>query len=459
MTRSTHQPGTLWRGGPPMLALVVPLLCLVSLGGCGSASTLPESAGYGADPTLPAPERSLIPTVAIAEAVGWQAGEMPRAAAGFRVAAFATGLDHPRWLYELPNGGVLVAETNAPAPPKDRQGGLRDWFQALFLKLAGARAPSPDRITLLRDADGDGVAETRNILIDRLASPFGMALSGRHLYIANADALVRVPYQGGEMKIAEAPVRVAALPAGRNHHWTKSLLAAPDGARLYVGVGSNSNVAEHGMHEEEGRAAIWEIDPETGAGRPYATGLRNPVGMDWNPADQSLWVAVNERDEIGNDLVPDYMTRVQAGGFYGWPYSYFGQHVDDRVSPTRPDLVVQAIRPDYALGAHTGSLGLAFIRGPWLGTDLDGAAIVGQHGSWNRKPPAGYRVIAIPFRDGRPAGEPRVLLDGFLNDKGEARGRPVGVLLDRNGGLLVADDVGNVVWRLTKTEPATTSAR
>jgi glucose/arabinose dehydrogenase len=437
---------TLWRGGLPMLSLLF-------FAGCGSASKLPESAGYGANPTLPAPESSLIPTVAVADAVGWKAGEMPRAAAGFRIAAFATGLDHPRWLYELPNGDVLVAETNAPPKPENLQGGFRDWIQGLFMKIAGARTPSPDRITLLRDADGDGVAETRNVMIDGLTSPFGMALSGQHLYIANADALVRVPYRGGEMKLAEAPVRVAALPAGRNHHWTKSLLAAPGGAKLYVGVGSNSNVAEHGMQEEEGRAAIWEIDPQTGAGKPFATGLRNPVGMDWNPADRKLWVSVNERDEIGNDLVPDYMTSVQEGGFYGWPYSYYGQTVDERVSPTRPDLVVKAIKPDYALGAHTGSLGLTFARGPWLGSDLDGAAIVGQHGSWNRKPPAGYRVIAVPFRDGKPAGEPRVLLDGFLNDKGEARGRPVGVLLDRNGGLLVADDVGNAVWRLTKVDP------
>ena len=449
----THS--TFWRSRLPLLCLLGPLLALA---GCGSATTLPESAGYGADPTLPAPESSLIPTFAIADAVGWKAGETPAAAAGFRVAAFATGLDHPRWLYKLPNGDVLVAETNAPPPPKDRQGGVRDWIQGLFMKLAGARAPSPDRITLLRDADGDGVAESRFVLLDHLASPFGMALSGRHLYIANADALVRVPYRDGETKITEPPVQVAVLPAGRNHHWTKSLLAAPGGAKLYVGVGSNSNVAENGLAEEEGRAAIWEVDPETGAARPFATGLRNPVGLDWNPADHSLWVAVNERDELGNDLVPDYLTRVQEGGFYGWPFAYWGQHVDARVSPTRADLVVKAIRPDYALGAHTGSLGLTFARGPWLGPDLDGAAIIGQHGSWNRKPPAGYRVIAVPFQDGKPAGEPRVLLDGFLDAKGEARGRPVGVLLDRRGGLLVADDVGNVVWRLTRAGPASALA-
>jgi glucose/arabinose dehydrogenase len=276
---------------------------------------------------------------------------------------------------------------------------------------------------------------------------------GSNLMIANADALVRVPYQDGDMKISAAPVTVTGLPAGRNHHWTKSLIAAPGGTKLYVGVGSNSNVGENGMQEEEGRAAIWEIDPATGAKRPYATGLRNPVGMDWNPGDGSLWVAVNERDEIGNDLVPDYMTSVKEGGFYGWPYSYFGPIVDDRVKPTRPDLVLKAIKPDYALGAHTGSLGFTFVRGDALGADLAGGAVIGQHGSWNRKPLAGYRVVAVAFQAGRPVGLPTVLLDGFINDKDEARGRPVGVLMDQRGGLLVADDVGGAVWRVARTKP------
>ncbi|KRE05868.1 sorbosone dehydrogenase [Bosea sp. Root381] len=410
---------------------------------------LPEEAGYGANPTLPQPQTSWLPVIKIADAVGWKEGEKPRAAGGGQVSAFATGLQHPRWLYELPNGDVLVAESDAPPKPDDKSSGIRGWVQGLFMKKAGSQTPSANRITLLRDQDGDGVAETKSVFLENLTSPFGMALVGDQLYIANADAVVRVAYKEGETKSTAAPVKVADLPAGRNHHWTKSLVASPDGTKLYVGVGSNSNVAENGMAEEERRAAILEIDATTGATEIFASGLRNPVGIGWNPVTKELWTAVNERDEIGDDLVPDYMTSVKRGGFYGWPYSYYGQVVDTRVEPPRPDLVAKAIKPDYALGSHSASLGLTFVPEGRLGQAYQGGAFVGQHGSWNRSKPVGYRVIFIAFADGKPSGMPREILTGFLNEKGEARGRPVGVLVDQRNGLLVADDVGNAVWRVT----------
>ncbi|KFC69394.1 L-sorbosone dehydrogenase precursor [Bosea sp. LC85] len=422
-------------------------LAIAACAGSGR-STLNEEAGYGPNPTLPEPQTSWLPTIKVADAIGWKQGERPTAPTGGRVTAFATGLQHPRWLYELPNGDVLVAESDAPPKPADKSGGIRGWVQGLFMKKAGSQTPSANRITLLRDADGDGVAETKSIFLENLNSPFGMVLVGDQLYIANADAVVRVPYKPGETRSAGTPVTVADLPAGRNHHWTKSLTASADGSRLYVGVGSNSNVAENGMTEEVRRAAVLEIDPATGAAQVFASGLRNPVGIDWNPATRELWVAVNERDEIGDDLVPDYMTSVKRGGFYGWPYSYYGQHIDRRVEPQRPELVAEAIKPDYALGSHTASLGLAFVPNGRLGPRYQGGAFVGQHGSWNRSRPVGYRVIFIPFTGGKPAGMPQEILTGFLNEKGEARGRPVGVRVDRRGGLLVADDVGNAVWRV-----------
>ena len=411
---------------------------LLLLAACESAR-LPVEAGMGTNPELPPPQKTLIPTVRIAPAKGWPAGVTPSAAAGYTVNAFATGLDHPRWLYVLPNGDVLVAETNAP--PKPEQKGLRARLMKYFFKKAGAAVPSANRITLLRDADGDGVAETRHVFLQNLFSPFGMALVGDTFYVANADAVVRFPYRSGATSISDAPVKVADLPAGINHHWTKSLVANRDGSRLYVGVGSNSNVAEKGMDIEANRAAILEIDPSTGSTRVFASGLRNPVGMAWEPSTGTLWTAVNERDELGSDLVPDYMTSVKDGGFYGWPYSYYGQHVDDRVQPQLPDLVAKALVPDYALGPHTGSLGLAF---------HDGGAFVGQHGSWNRRPRSGYKVIFVPFTNGRPSGAAQDVLTGFVDDDGNARGRPVGVTADAKGALLVADDVGNVVWRVTK---------
>jgi len=310
--------------------------------------------------------------------------------------------------------------------------------------------PSANRISLLRDADGDGVAETRTVFLQGLSSPFGMALVGETFYVANADILVKVPYRSGETSIGAAPVKVADLPGGGelNHHWTKSLLASRDGSRLYVGVGSNSNVGENGMAAEVNRAAVLEVDPASGATRVFASGMRNPVGIGWQPQSGALWVAVNERDELGSDLVPDYMTSVRPGGFYGWPYSYYGQHVDTRVKPPRPDLVASAIKPDYALGPHTGSLGLTFYDGTLFPARYAGGAFIGQHGSWNRDPPSGYKVIFVPFAGGMPGGEAEDVLTGFLHE-GQARGRPVGVAVDARGALLVAYDVGNAIWRVT----------
>ncbi|WP_426020472.1 PQQ-dependent sugar dehydrogenase [Brevundimonas sp. DWR2-3-1b1] len=425
------------------------LAATLGLGGCAGGQALPTEAGFGPNPELPAPRQGLLPTLNIAPAASWPQGATPVAAAGLRVQAFATGLDHPRWLYRLPNGDVLIAESNAPPPPENEKGGLRDWVMGRVMARAGAGVPSPNRIVLLRDADGDGVAETKTEFLTGLNSPFGMALVGERLYVANAGVVVAFPYRTGQTRIDAAATKVTDLPAGRNHHWTKSLVASPDGSRLYVGVGSNSNVGENGLDEEVDRAAILEIDPATGARRVYASGLRNPVGMDWNPQSGKLWVAVNERDEIGDDLVPDYMTSVTPGAFYGWPWSYYGQHVDAR-PPANPAMVAQAVRPDYALGAHTASLGLTFGEGATLLPPAwRNGAFIGQHGSWNRSVRSGYKVIFVPFVDGRPAGPPQDVLTGFLNAQGQAQGRPVGVQIDRLGALLVADDVGNVIWRVT----------
>jgi glucose/arabinose dehydrogenase len=414
---------------------------------CATPAQLPVSAGTGPNPTLPPPRTSLIPTVKVAKAVGWSANEAPVAPSGMKVQAFVRDLDHPRWLYVLPNGDVLVAETNAP--PKPEAKGIKAFFFNYFQKKAGAAVPSANRITLLRDADGDGVAETRSIFLDRLTSPFGMALVGNTLYVANADALVRVPYSTGATRITATPVKVATLPGGPlNHHWTKNVVASADGRKLYVSVGSNSNIAENGFEMERERAAILEVDAATGVHRVFASGLRNPVGMAWQSQTGVLWTVVNERDELGSDLVPDYMTSVRDSGFYGWPYSYYGRHVDKRVKPQRPDLVARAIVPDYALGPHTGSLGLADAKGSAL-PGMKNGMFVGQHGSWNRTPRSGYKVIFVPFTNGKPSGMPLDLLTGFLDDDGDARGRPVGVAIDKRGALLVADDVGNIVWRVT----------
>jgi glucose/arabinose dehydrogenase len=364
------------------------------------------------------------------------------------VGALACGLAHPRMLTLLPDGDVLVAETAAPERPADGRG-VKGWITRALMKRAGAAVPSADRLTLLRDADGDGVAETRSVFLDGLHSPFGMALVGATLYVANADALVRVPYRDGSLRSDAEPRKVADLPGGPiNHHWTKNLIASRDGRGLYVAVGSNSNAAENGLAAEEGRAAVWEFDLASGHARIYASGLRNPVGMAWH--GEQLWAAVNERDELGSDLVPDYMTGLREGGFYGWPWSYWGAHVDARVRPARPDKVAQALVPDYGLGAHTASLGLADAAGSTLPPPFGGPGMfVGQHGAWNREPPAGYRVVFVPFAGARPDGPPVVVLDGFLGPDGQAWGRPVGVAIDSRGALLVADDVGNCVWRVS----------
>jgi glucose/arabinose dehydrogenase len=387
--------------------------------------------------------------VQIAPAKGWPAGVTPKAAPGTQVAAFATGLQHPRWMYVLPNGDVLVAETNAPKRPEEGKG-IRGRVMASYQKKAGAGGPSANRITLFRDADGDGVPEGRHVFLEGLNSPFGMALVGNDFYVANTDAIVRFPYQPGQTRINAPGTKVVELPAGpRNHHWTKNLMASRDGTKLYVTTGSNSNVAEHGMAEEEGRAAIWEIDLASGRKRLFATGLRNPNGLAWEPSTGVLWTVANERDELGDDLVPDYLTSVVDGAFYGWPYSYYGQHVDERVKPPRPELVAKARAPDYGLGSHVAALGLTWSEGAKLPPPFSGGMFIGEHGSWNRSAPSGYKVVFVPFANGRPNGLPIDVLTGFLGPEGEARGRPVGVAIDARGGLLVADDVGNTIWRVT----------
>lgn len=431
----------------PQLVFIIALAG--GLAACGETSSLQVSDGTGPSPKLPEPNKTLIPTVNIAPAIGWPQGAKPVAAAGTQVVAFAEGLEHPRWLYVLPNGDVLVAETNSPPKPDDGKG-IRGWVMGKVMGRAGAGVPSPNRITLLRDKDHDGVAETRTVFLENLNSPFGMTLVGKDLYVADTDRLLRFHYENSETAIKSQPIKVVDLPGGTlNHHWTKNVIASKDGSKLYVTVGSNSNVGENGMDQEEGRAAIWEVDRATGNHRIFASGIRNPNGLAWEPQSGALWTAVNERDEIGSDLVPDYITSVKDGGFYGWPYSYYGQHVDVRVEPQNPDLVAKAIAPDYAVGPHTASLGLTFAEGSKLPAPFTQGAFIGQHGSWNRKPHSGYKVIFVPFSAGKPSGQPLDVLTGFLNDEGKAMGRPVGVVIDQQGGLLVADDVGNKVWRVS----------
>jgi glucose/arabinose dehydrogenase len=432
---------------------ILPLALL--LAACGESANLPEQASTGPSPPLPEPTTSLIPTINIAPATGWPNGVEPRPAAGLSVTAFAGGLEHPRWLHVLPNGDVLVAETNAPKRPEEGKG-IKGWVFQMALKRAGAGVPSADRITLLRDADGDGVAEIKHVFLKGLHSPFGMALVGSSLYVANTDAILRFPYQEGATQITAPGVKIADLPAGPlNHHWTKNIIASKDGTKLYATVGSNSDHGENGIEKEERRAAILEIDLASGQTRVFASGLRNPNGLAWHPETHQLWTVVNERDELGSDLVPDYLTSVRDGAFYGWPYSYWGRHVDTRVAPQRPDLVAKAIAPDYALGNHVAALGLTFASGDLLPEQYRNGAFVGLHGSWNRQPLSGYKVVFVPFADGKPSGKPVNVLTGFVNDKGEAMGRPVGVAIDRRGALLVADDVGNAVWRVAPAGPNT----
>ncbi|QYF95789.1 sorbosone dehydrogenase family protein [Massilia sp. PAMC28688] len=431
---------------------------LLALAGCADKAALPPEASVGPVPTLPPPDKALIPIVDIAPAKQWPAGVTPRPAAGLEVKAMATGLDHPRWLYVLPNGDVLVAESNAPPRPEDGKG-IKGFIMKKVMKKAGAAVPSANRISLLRDADGDGVAEMKTAFMTGLNSPFGMALIGQTLYVANTDGIVSVPYQSGATTITTAPQAVVPLPGGPlNHHWTKNIIASKDGSKLYATVGSNSNVAENGMDKEVNRAAILEVDLATKKTRLFASGLRNPNGMGWEPTSGALWTVVNERDELGSDLVPDYLTSVKDGAFYGWPYSYYGKHVDQRVKPPRPDLVATALSPDYALGNHVAPLGMVFYEGAMLPATYRGGAFIGQHGSWNRTPLSGYNVVFVPFANGMPRGKPIEVLGGFVNEEGDAYGRPVGVAVDKAGALLVADDVGNVVWRVTPAGGAVPAA-
>ncbi len=452
------------------------LALLLALAGCGDMAKLPPMADVGPEPTLPPPVRQAIPTVNIAPAQGWPTGQMPQPMVGLSVTALAAGLDHPRWLHVLPNGDVLVAESNKPAKPAEgspEPGFLRRikaWATQQVMARAGAGVPSANRITLLRDADGDGVAELRTVFAEGLNSPIGMALVGRNFYVANTDAILRFDWQPGQTRLHGPGTKVTDLPAEPiNHHWTKSLIASPDGKYLYATVGSNSNVAENGLAAEAGRAAIWQVDLATGNKRLFASGLRNPNGMAWVPGrsagvEPTLWTVVNERDELGSDLVPDYLTSVKDGAFYGWPFSYYGQHVDTRVSPA-PDQVARAVVPDYALGAHVAPLGLAFASAGGAAQAAQGkapasllarlaeGAFIGLHGSWNRKPLSGYKVVFVPFENGQPKGLPVDVLSGFVSPGGKAWGRPVGVALDAQGALLVADDVGNAVWRVSAVRP------
>ncbi|MGD9502001.1 MAG: sorbosone dehydrogenase family protein [Methyloceanibacter sp.] len=431
-----------------ILALLVPLVA-----GC-DWSKLSEAETEGPDPAIPAPSEALMPAINLARAVGWPKGAAPTPAPGLAVNAFAQGLDHPRWLHVLPNGDVLVAETNAPKGEGLGVSGFKAVLMAMAMNYAGAGVPSPNRIVLLRDADGDGVAETRSVFLEGLNSPFGMALIGDKLYVADTDALLRFDYPEGATEIKTQATKIADLPAAPiNYHWTKSLAASRDGSRLYVGVGSNSNAGENGLELEAGRARILAIDPGTGEAQNFATGLRNPVGLALAPESGALWAVVNERDELGSDLVPDYLTEVKEGAFYGWPFSYWGQHVDARVEPQDPALVAKALKPDYSLGNHVAPIGLAFGGSAAWPEPFRNGAFVGEHGSWNRVPLSGYKVVFVPFAGGKPAGQPVDVLTGFLNGIGEAQGRPAGVAADSKGALLVADDVGNAVWRVTPEAP------
>jgi len=426
---------------------------VVLVAGCTAPGSSDPLVGFGPSPPMPTAHTSLIPQVGVPDVVGWPAGAAPKAPAGFTVSRFAEGLDHPRWLLALPNGDVLVAEAAAPPSQGDETNpGIRGWVQKMLMKRVKSAVPSRDRIILLRDADGDGVAETRTVFAQGLKSPFGMTLVGDTLYVANTDGVVSFPYRSGQTAVEGTGTKVFDLPGPPiNHHWTKNVVASPDGRRLYATVGSNSNAGDNGMAAEQGRASVWVYDIASRQARIYASGLRNPNGLDFEPTTGAMWTAVNERDEIGPDVPPDYLTSLTDGGFYGWPYSYWGQHVDTRVSPPRPDLVSQAITPDYGLGPHTASLGLTFYRADAFPAPYRGGAFVGQHGSWNRQPLNGYRVVFIPFANGRPQMPAQEFLTGFLNAKNEIQGRPVGVAVDSRGALLVADDVGGVVWRVAAT--------
>ena len=434
------------------------LVTCFALAGCAGSQNVDKSAQYGANPKLPEPSRGLLPRMHVPDVSGWHQGATPTVPQGFRIDAMATGLSNPRNVYPLPNGDLLVIESkkDAKEPIERPKRPVMAWIEAKAHGGGGGGGQS-NRIVLLRDANGDGKPETQSVLVDHLNSPFGVVLVGDALYVADTDAILRFPFTLGQTKVAGPPVKVVDLPAGPiNHHWTKSLTANAGGTKLYVGVGSNSNAMERGIDAEADRAAIWEVDPATGAFKVFASGLRNPNGLTFYPGSDTLWAVVNERDELGPNLVPDYMTSVKRGAFYGWPYSYWGQHEDPRVQPQRPDLVKSAITPDYGLSSHVAPLGLVFYKGTSFPAEFDGGAFVGEHGSWNRPELNGYKVVFIRFQNGHPVGEPMDFVTGFVKD-GKARGRPVGVAVDRTGALIVADDVGNTVWRVTSTTPRPTS--
>jgi glucose/arabinose dehydrogenase len=441
---------------PRTLSLALLCSCSLGLTACSGNDPDPNSE-IGASPKLPEQSQYLLPPMHVASVVGWKEGETPVVPEGLQIKALATGLKHPRSVFVLPNGDVLAVESIAPPAasikrPKDL---VMGWIESMATSGANNSKEDSNRITLLRDADGDGVAELKETFLDHLNSPFGVALVGNDLYVADTNAIVRYPYQPGETRITAPGTVLTELPGGPiDHHWTKSLVASEDGKSLYVGIGSNSNITENGIEAEKDRAAIWEVDRETGRHRIFADGLRNPNGLSWEPQTHTLWTVVNERDELGPNLVPDYMTSVKDGGFYGWPYSYFGQNVDPRVMPQRPDLVAKAIVPDYALSSHVAPLGMAFYTPGNLPAAYQGGAFVGEHGSWNRHRFNGYKVVFVPFKDGRPNGSPQDVVTGFLQGEDATRGRPVGLAVDKAGGLLIADDVGNSVWRVTAA-PAT----
>jgi len=424
-------------------ALSAALASSLLLAACGGNDPEP-AAQYGPEPALPEADRGLLPYMNIAEPAPW-GDRLPTVPDGYAVTAIATGLQIPRQTLLLPNGDILVAEGRGGNAPKLKP---KDVIAGKIKAQGTTGVASGDRLTLLRDADGDGTYELNTVFAENLNAPYGLALVDGTLYVANQDALVRFEYEEGQTRASSDPVEVTKLPSEINHHWTKALAASTDGRLLYVGIGSNSNVAERGMTAEVGRAVIWEIDPASGMRRTLATGVRNPTALAVHPATGQLWAVVNERDELGPNLAPDYLTAIQDGGFYGWPYSYWGQNVDTRVKPQDPELVATAITPDYSLGSHVAPLGLAF-SSEAMGEGFAEGAFVGEHGSWNRKDPVGYKVVFVPFQDGRPSGDPVDFVTGFLGEDGLTRGRPVGVTVDPRGALIVADDLSNTIWRVT----------
>ncbi|WP_448135922.1 PQQ-dependent sugar dehydrogenase [Stenotrophomonas rhizophila] len=426
----------------PQTAMLTVSVLAIALSACSNKA--PELEQYGATPELPAPNRTLMPDMTIAKPASW-GDRTPTVPTGYRIAAIATDLAIPRQTLVLPNGDILVAEGRGGSAPNLKP---KDVIAGRIKSKGNTAVKSGNRLTLLRDADGDGVYELKTVFADHLNAPYGLALIGDALYVANQDALVRFAYQPGQTKASGAPSKVTDLPAAINHHWTKSLAASADGRYLYVGIGSNSNITERGMAVEIDRAQVWQVDAQTGAHKVYATGLRNPTALTVQPGTGVLWAVVNERDEIGPNLVPDYLTSVRESAFYGWPYSYWGKNVDVRVMPQNPQKVATAIAPDYALGSHVAALGVTFSSAA-MGPAFADGVFVGEHGSWNRNPPVGYKVVFVPFRDGRPAGEPIDFASGFRGDDGRTRGRPVGVTLDPRGAVIVADDLANTIWRIT----------